>query len=381
MSLNNLREKIDAIDADLLRLFEARMDVVSEVAAYKQANHLPILDRGREAAKLAAISGKVRPELEQDIHILYDILFEISRSHQSAAGVGDSPYHKEIQGALADTSQLFPAGATVACQGVEGAYSQIASERLFKRPNIQYFKTFDSVFSAIENGFCEYGVLPLENSVAGAVNKIYSLMQTRDFKIVKSVRLKIDHNLVAPKGVKAADIREIFSHEQAIAQCAGYLEQLGPDIKITRCENTAAAAQMVALSGREDVAAICSQSCVHLYDLNCLARDIQDRSNNYTRFICISKKLEIYPGADRTSVMMVLPHRPGALYKTLARFYALGINLIKLESRPLPDRDFQFMFYLDLETSVYAKELAHLLDELQQFCEEFKYLGSYTEVI
>ena len=381
MSLDNLREKIDRVDADLLRLFEERMDLVGEVAAYKRANNLPILDRGREAAKLAAISDKTRPELEADVHILCDILFEISRSHQSAAGAGDSPFGQALAQAIDETGSLFPASATVACQGVEGAYSQIACERLFKRPNIQYFKTFDSVFSAIESGFCQYGVLPLENSVAGAVNKIYSLMQTRDFKIVKSVRLKIDHNLVAPKGVKAGEIREVFSHEQAIAQCAGYLEQLGPDVKITRCENTAAAAQMVADSGRRDVAAICSQSCVKLYGLHCLARDIQDRSNNYTRFICISKKLEIYPGADRTSIMMVLPHRPGALYKALARFYALGINLIKLESRPLPDRDFQFMFYLDLETSVYAKELAHLLDEMQDFCEEFKYLGSYTEVI
>jgi len=381
VSLDDLRSKIDAIDADLLRLFESRMEVVSEIAAFKQAAGLPILDRNREAAKLAAISGQVSPALEADVHILYDILFEISRSHQTAIGGGDSSFHAEIAQALEQTSPLFPASATVACQGVEGAYSQLACERIFKRPNIQYFKTFDSVFSAIESGFCKYGVLPLENSMAGAVNKIYSLMQTRDFKIVKSARLKIDHNLLAPKGVKLEDIREVFSHEQAISQCATFLDGLGPQVKITRCENTAAAAQMVSASDREDVAAISSQNCVKLYSLNCLGRDIQDRSNNYTRFICISKNLEIYPGADRTSIMMVLPHKPGALYKALARFYALGINLIKLESRPLADRDFQFMFYLDLETSVYAKELCHLLGELEEFCEEFKYLGSYIEVI
>ena len=381
MSLHEFRERLDKIDDQLLRLFEQRMNVVSEVAAYKKAENIPILDRRREAEKLNALAGKVSPEIEPLAHTLYDMLFELSRSHQSAAMQSGSLISEQIKTALQNTAPLFPQSASVACQGVEGAYSQQACQRLFARPGIQYFKTFDNVFSAIENGFCDYGVLPLENSIAGAVNKIYNLMHSRDFKIVKSVRLKIDHNLVAPPGVKLEDIREVFSHEQAIAQCAGYLEQLGPDVKLTRVENTAGAAEMVANSDRRDAAAICSHNCIELYGLNCLARDIQDRSNNYTRFICISKNLEIYPGADKTSVMMVLPHRPGALYKALARFYALGINLIKLESRPLPERDFQFMFYLDLETSVYNQELARLLEEMQQFCEEFKYLGSYTEVV
>ena len=201
------------------------------------------------------------------------------------------------------------------------------------------------------------------------------------FKIVRSTRLKIDHNLVAKKGTKLEDIKEIFSHPQAISQCSAYLEKLGKDVKITPCENTAAAAEAVAQSDRKDVAAIASHSCVALYGLERLAADIQDRSNNYTRFICISKKLEIYPGADKTSLMVVLPHRPGSLYQILARFYALGLNLIKLESRPLPDREFEFMFYFDLETSVYSDEFIRMVDDLSAVCEEFQYLGSYSEVI
>ena len=185
----------------------------------------------------------------------------------------------------------------------------------------------------------------------------------------------------AKKGTKLEDIKEIFSHPQAISQCSAYLEKLGKDVKITPCENTAAAAEAVAQSDRKDVAAIASHSCVALYGLERLAADIQDRSNNYTRFICISKKLEIYPGADKTSLMVVLPHRPGSLYQILARFYALGLNLIKLESRPLPDREFEFMFYFDLETSVYSDEFIRMVDDLSAVCEEFQYLGSYSEVI
>ncbi len=150
----------------------------------------------------------------------------------------------------------------------------------------------------------------LENSTAGSVTKIYDLMLRHDFKIVRSLRLKVDHNLMAKPGVKLQDVREIFSHEQAISQCASYLEKLGPGVKITRCENTAMAAAAVAASQRGDVAAISSHSCLSLYGLSCLASDIQDRSNNYTRFICFSKDLEIYPGADKTSIMMILPHKP-----------------------------------------------------------------------
>jgi chorismate mutase/prephenate dehydratase len=381
MNLEALRGKIDQIDQELLKLFEQRMDAVSEIAADKKAQGLPILDRKREGEKLEELSRMSRPELEQYVHTLYDMLFELSRSYQSTLQVEHSPLYKEIQNAIANTPALFPPSATVACQGVEGAYSQLASQRLFKRPSVLYFKTFESVFSAIESGLCEFGVLPLENSTAGSVNKIYDLMMNHRFKIVRSVRLKVDHSLLALPGVKREEIREIFSHEQAISQCAAFLEKLGPQVKITRVENTAAAAEAVATSGRRDVAAIASHSCGKLYDLECLDSEIQDRSNNYTRFICISRKLEIYPGADRTSIMMVLPHQPGSLYKALARFYALGLNLNKLESRPLPDRDFEFMFYFDLETSVYSEEFVRLIDNMKEICEEFQYLGSYIEVI
>lgn len=145
--------------------------------------------------------------------------------------------------------------------------------------------------------------------------------------------------------------------------------------------NTAVAAEMVASSGRKDVAAISSRSCAELYGLQNLAASIQDKGNNRTRFICISKDLEIYPGSDKTSIMMVLNHKPGALYKVLARIYALGINVTKLESRPIPDREFEFMFYFDLETSIYSEEFVQLICELDDFCEEFKYLGSFTEVV
>ena len=381
MNLEELRAEIDTIDDNLLQYFAQRMNVVGQIGLEKKSEGLPTLDPAREREKLADIVAKLPPEMEQYGYTLWSMLFEISRSYQSSLNPQPSALRKDIERAIADTQPLFPPAATVACQGVEGAYSQLACEKLFKHPQVMYFKTFESVFSAIENGFCDYAVLPLENSTAGSVKEIYDLMLSHSsFKIVRSTRLKVDHNLVAKKGTKMSDIKEIFSHPQAISQCAKFLDAM-PGVKITACENTAAAAEAVAKSERTDVAAISSYNCVELYGLERLAADIQDRSNNYTRFICISKKLEIYPGADKTSLMLVLPHRPGALYQILGRFYALGMNLIKLESRPLPDREFEFMFYFDLETSVYSDEFIRLVDDLDAICEEFQYLGSYSEVI
>ena len=381
MNLEELRAEIDTIDDNLLQDFAQRMNVVGQIGLEKKSEGLPTLDPAREREKLADIVTKLPPEMEQYGYTLWSMLFEISRSYQSSLNPQPSALRKDIERAIADPQPLFPPAATVACQGVEGAYSQLACEKLFKHPQVMYFKTFESVFSAIENGFCDYAVLPLENSTAGSVKEIYDLMLSHSsFKIVRSTRLKVDHNLVAKKGTKMSDIKEIFSHPQAISQCAKFLDAM-PGVKITACENTAAAAEAVAKSERTDVAAISSYNCVELYGLERLAADIQDRSNNYTRFICISKKLEIYPGADKTSLMLVLPHRPGALYQILGRFYALGMNLIKLESRPLPDREFEFMFYFDLETSVYSDEFIRLVDDLDAICEEFQYLGSYSEVI
>ena len=236
------------------------------------------------------------------------------------------------------------------------------------------------MFTAIEKGLCRYGVLPIENSTAGSVNKVYDLMMKHKFSIVRSIRLKVDHCLVGKEGAKLSDIKEVISHEQAINQSAEFLKSLG-DIKITFCENTAEAAKTVAESGRSDLAALCSRSCASIYGLSCLEDNVQDQGSNFTRFICISKEMEIYPGADKTSIMAVTAHIPGALFKLLSRFYAFGVNLTKLESRPLPDKNFEFMFYFDIEKSVYSPEFVRMIEEIGELCERFEYLGSYSEVI
>ena len=380
MELKNYRDQLDRIDSQILSLFSERMAISGEIAQWKQENGMPVLDVRREKEKLRTMEEKSPEDLGEYSVSLFSLIMELSRSYQNRILHPASPETAAIEKALKETPQLFPETAFVACQGVEGAYSGIACEKLFKRPNIFYFSTFDAVFSAIEKGLCRYGVIPVENSTAGTVNAVYDLMRKHDFRIVRSVRVKVDHNLLVRPGTKLEDIREIYSHAQAIAQCSAFVQSL-PNVKVIPCENTATAAKMVAESNDPGIAALSSRACSQLYNLEILKADVQDSGNNHTRFICISKDLEIYPGADRTSLMMVLPHEQGSLYKLLSRFNALGINLTKLESRPMPERSFEFMFYFDLDTSVYSPRFIQLMGELGDISEEHEYLGSYSEVI
>ncbi len=380
MELKECRNRIDAIDQQLVSLFVQRMQFSADIAAFKKENNMPIYVPAREREILQKVAKLAGPDMSNYTRVLYSMLFELSRSYQSKCTMETTPLYREITESIENTAKLFPQAPMVACQGVEGAYAQIACEKIFKNPFIMYFKNFEAIFNAIEQGLCQYGILPIENSTAGSVKKVYDLMIRHNFSIVRTFRLKIDHNLLANPGTKIDDIKEVYSHEQAISQCSEFLGKHS-NIKIIPVENTAVAASMVAQSQRKDVAALSSHVCEELYGLVSLADSVQDKGNNRTRFICISKNLEIYPGSDKTSIMMVLSHKPGALYKVLARMYTLGINVTKLESRPIPDRDFEFMFYFDLETSIYSEEFVQLMCELDDLCEEFKYLGSYTEVV
>lgn len=379
-SLDSIRERIDEVDKQLVSLFRERMEISAAVAEYKRANGKQVFDAARERSKLASVAQLAGEDFADYSRVLYSTIMSLSRSYQEKILGSQSLTDSLIEKAVNETPKLFPVTAKVACQGIEGAYSQIAAEKLFELPQIEYFKSFEGVFEAIENGICEYGVLPLENSTAGSVGKVYDLMRKKNFYIVRSFRLKIDHNLLAKKGLQIEDIKEVFSHEQAISQCSAFLKA-NPQIKVTACPNTAMAARLAAETERNDVAALSSRDCALLYGLSNLAANVQDNANNHTRFICISRKPEIYPGADKTTLMMVAPHKPGALYVLLSHFFAHGINISKLESRPLPESDFEFLFYLDLDVSVYSPKLRMVLAELERQSEQFRYLGSYIEQI
>lgn len=380
--LSELRQDIDRIDSEIFRLFGERAEVAAGVAEYKRAHGKAVYDPAREREKIADAAGRVPADLASYGQILMELLMEASRSRQHAllGDAEDAELVARIDAARSATPEAFPRSARVACQGVEGAYSQLAAEKFFRRPDIRYTRSFEDVFEAVEAGEVDYGVLPIENSTAGSVNKVFDLMDEHEFSIVRSTRVKVDHCLLAKEGVRPEDIRDVYSHEQAIRQCAAFLETL-PNARVHVAENTAVAARMVAESDRADVAALSSRSCAELYGLTVLGGAVQDRDNNYTRFACISKDLEIYPGADRSSLRLVTSHQPGSLYKLLAKFYALDINIVKLESRPIPERDFEFGFYFDIDCQVATPEFRALMGTIEGLCQDFRYLGSYSEVI
>lgn len=378
--LSDIRKEIDSIDTQIVELFKRRMSCADAVAAYKRAHDLPVLDRSRERELLSRRAAQVPEDMKVYTEVLFELLMEASRNRQGERlGTGGHTV-EQIRDALAHSPELFPRDAYVACQGVEGAYQQIATDRIFRHANIGYFDTFDAVFRAVEENYADFGVLPIENSTAGSVNQVFDLMMRHNFHIVRTCRLKVDHNLLAKPGCGLGDIRHIYSHEQAINQCGEFLSSL-EGVTVHACENTAMASKMVAESERRDVAAFASRACARIYGLDVLASSAQDQGNNYTRFACISKDLSIYPGADRSTFMLVVNHEPGALYKVLAKFYDLDINIIKLESRPIPDRDFEFMFYFDIDCPAASPEFFTLVRSLESTCEEFRYLGSYSEVI
>ena len=378
INLDNIRKDIDSIDSKLAQLFKERMEKSLEVARYKKENNLAVLNDRREKEILHKVSEEVGEPFDGYARLVFNTIFDVSRSCQNNYLARKSDLAERIQQALEETPKIFPKKAVVACQGVAGSHSQAACEKLFEVPSIMYFNSFEGVFNAVEKGLCQYGILPIENSSYGSVGTVYDLMQNYNFHIVKSLRLRISHNLMANPGTKMSDIKEIFSHEQAIGQCGEFLKTL-KDVKITVCENTALAAKMVAESDRTDVAAISSKECLDLYTLELIKKHIQVSDNNYTRFICISKNLEIYPGSNKISLILSLPHVPCSLYHTISKFAALGINLTKLESRPIPGSDFEFMFYFDMDASIYSEELINLLSELENQPETFVFLGCYTE--
>jgi chorismate mutase/prephenate dehydratase len=377
MDIKELRNEIDTIDKELVGLFERRMETASKIAQYKKENGLPISDQSREREVINKVTADVKPEFSGYAKVLYQTLFDVSRSYQRKITTSKSKLCEKIEKITSATPQLRPERAVVACQGVEGAYSQHACDKMFAYPSIMYFSGFEDIFKAVDSGLCRYGVLPLENSSAGSVNQVYDLMSKYKFYITHSIKLCIEHTLLAPDGASINSIKEIYSHEQAINQCSDFIKEIGARVNV--CKNTAEAAKIVAESGRTDVAAIGSKDCSELYGLEILSANVQNTQNNYTRFICISKEPEIYPGAKKTSIMLTIAHKPGSLYNIIARFAALGLNLTKLESRPIAGSDFEFMFYFDIEASVYSPELKSLISELENDGEEFIYLGSYTE--
>ena len=377
MELNEIREKIDKLDDQIAELYLKRMDLVKDVADFKAKTAKSVADNSREKEIIFRLSNKAPEDLKLYIKELYETVFFTSRAYQSTLIQKTSKTVEDLEAIIEKGFDSLAVSATVACQGVKGANSGVAAQKFFPISNIVYVKNFEGVFGAVESGLCEYGVLPIENSTAGSVLEVYDLMRKHNFHIVKAARLKISHCLAAVDGAKISDIKTVISHPQALMQCDEFLKK--SNLHEIADENTAVAAKRVAESGDKTLAALCSKECAEVYGLKILQSDVQTSDANYTRFILIQKDLCVYKGADKMSVMTSLPHESGSLNKILGRFSALGLNLTKLESRPIAGSDFEFMFYFDFEGDITDKNVQNLIAGLENDSENFVFLGAYKE--
>lgn len=377
--LKDIRTEIDAIDDKLVELFLNRMELCGEVAKTKKETGKNVQDTSREDGILYRLSKKTPENMQFYLKELYSTLFTLSKSYQGALINKSSKTVDKIKELTNGELPSFPVSASVACQGVAGANSGSAAKKVFPICDISYFKNFEGVFSAVGNGLCEYGVLPIENSTAGSVLEVYDLMTKYNFYIVRSVRVKINHCLAVVNGGDIKSVKKIISHQQALSQCHEYAKKLG--VEVESVENTAVAALKVATSSDTSIACLCSKECAELYGLKILEESVQDNLNNYTRFIVISKDLKVYEGNDRISVMTAASNEIGSLSKILTRFASLGLSLTKIESRPIIGTDFEVLFYFDFEGSVKDSGVLNLISELENGSLKFKFLGTYKELI
>ncbi len=366
MNLNEIRKDIDSIDRQLLDLFQKRMNLCRDVAAYKKANNMEIFQAERENQILDKMEALAQDDMKAGTRALYTVIMDISKSLQQELISG------EENSTVLDEPK-FNKAKTVGCQGCPGANSETATRCFFPGLEPAYYPTFNQVFEAVEAGEIEYGILPIYNSTAGSVTQVYDLMAKYSFFITAMNHVEVANCLAVRKGTKIEDITTVYSHPQALSQCSEFIKRNKFTVK--DYDNTATAARMVRDS-KEPIAAICSERCARLIGLEILHTRISNVIPNFTRFICIAKEIEVEPEADVISVMLTLENVPGILSKLLMKFFLHGIDLVKIENRPIRNGSFDVMFYIDFKGNLRDRSTALFITELCRSCKEFKLLGN-----
>ena len=370
MDLNELRGQINDIDDQLLALFEKRMEVCGQIAEYKLANDMKVFHPEREKQVIEQIRAKASEGLGSSAQVLFTNIMDISKCLQFQRFFS---YAEPFKFEPLDLSGSY----RVAVPGTTGSYSQAAAQKFIPALETQLYDSFAEVFAAVESGSAEFGVAAIANSTAGTVSQTYELLRKYDFHICASTKIEINHCLAVRQETDPAGIKRVFSHEQALMQCSKYLSEKG--YKTRPYENTALAAAFVKESD-EPYAAICSEVCANELGMKIVDRNIANAEANFTRFILFSKTPRRLDDADTISVSLTLPHQTSALYRLLTKFSVAGLNLTKLESRPIANTDFDVLFYLDFEGSVTSPSVVRLIRELGHELSYFKYLGNYKAI-
>lgn len=370
MNLDELRKNIDEIDDELLRLFEKRMEITHQVAQYKIENGIKVFQSERENAIIDKVRSKAPDGLQNSVETLFTTIMDIGKSKQFSEFFAGNCEIDYTEFERSDNMKI-------ACPGIAGSYSEQAAYQISKNAEIKYYHDFDDVFEAVEKGEMPYGIVPIQNSTAGSVSATYELLSRSNLYIACSTRVKINHCLACRQDTDEADIRKVFSHEQGLMQCSDFIKE--NKFFKRECANTSIAAHLVSESG-EPLACICSEECAKEHGLKILKTNIANADKNYTRFILVSNKLYSSKRADIVSVTLTISHRRSALYRLLTKFSVCGLNLVRLENKPLASKDFDVQFYLDFEGSILNPEVPKLIAELKSDLRYFKFLGNFEEV-
>lgn len=379
--LESLRQEIDGLDKNLLKLFEARMLKVSEIADFKKANNLTILDESREEKVLENIKPIVDQSFHEPAERFLKYVMEISRSIQANYIKESTPsISSEINQTDIGSRQVASSGQAnfiVGFQGLPGSYSEQALREYFGE-DIQNknLPNFEDVFKTLETGEIDYGVLPLENSFTGGIAEVYDLLCSYGFYIVGEKGIKVEHNLLALPGAGLKDIEEVYSHPQALQQCSSFLRS-NSDWNLISCSNTAVSAKIVSESASMSKAAIASKRAASLYGLTVLRSYINNDSYNYTRFIIIGRNLEIKKESDKISLAVAISHEPGSLYRVLSHFVKNDLNMLKIESRPILNKPWEYLFYVDFEGSLEDEKVKEAVKGIKEDSTYFQMLGIY----
>ncbi|MCQ2459976.1 MAG: chorismate mutase [Ruminococcus sp.] len=368
--LNRLRDNIDEIDSDILSLFMKRMELCKSVADYKKANNMPVFQGGREQQVIDRIKELTADKsLENGTAVLFTTIMDISKILQNRAILENKT---DITYPVPD----FENAERIGCQGITGANSETAARTVFGERDFIFHNSFEDVFRAVQSGELDYGVLPVINSTSGYINSTYDLMAKYKVCVVRKITIEINHCLAAKEDIALSDIKCVYSHPQALSQCETFLRTNG--LKTSEYSNTATAAAKVLAEGG-NIAAVCSVDCAERLGLKIIAKDIADCAVNRTQFIIIAKDMQVSPDSDAVSVMLTIQNTEGSLYRLLTQFYVNGMNLIRIESRPVKDGSFNVMFFLDFSGRLTDPGVTTLMQSLEKNSEVFRCIGTFKD--
>lgn len=374
-SLEELRQQLDEIDDQMVRLYESRMDVCAKVGEYKIQSGKKVLDRQREREKLKSVADKVTDEFyKKGIQELYEQLMSMSRKLQyqklvEAGAMGRLPF--------IGVSSLQAENARIVFPGTEGAYSQAATKEYFgENCNNFYVRTFRGAMEAIEDGAADFAVLPIENSTAGAVDEMYDLLVEFENYIVGETIIPITHTLAGLPGTELADIEKVYSKGVALMQASKFLEEHS-DWQQISVANTAIAAKKILEDQDRSQAAVCSAYAAKVHGLTVLEDNINDDENNSTRFIIVTNQKIFLEHAKKISICLELPHESGSLYHILSHFIYNNLNMTKIESRPIEGRNWEYRFFIDFEGNMADAAVKNAIRGLREECRSLRILGNY----